>query len=78
MTITPESLRRNLADGAAAGARAARSSHEIVQAAEDRHAAVSARLDELRPLAQTDAKAADEYGSLIGERGQLNLVLGNG
>lgn len=78
MTITPDSLKRDLADGAAASAKADRSGEEIRRAAESRREQVQARLSELRPTTGFDADAAQEYGDLVRERGELDLVLGRG
>lgn len=76
MTITPDSIRRNLADLAGEAAHAGRSDQEIWRAAADRRDKVVARMDELRPKAVTDQGAAVEYAELTRERGQLDLVLG--
>lgn len=78
MTITTDPLRRNLADLSASKSAIARQNNEIIKAAEDRHGAVLARLDELRPKVHTDQSAADEYGALVEERGQLEIVMGEG
>jgi hypothetical protein len=76
MTITPDSLRRNLSDLSADASRANRSADEIIKAAGERRDVVTARMDELRPKTLTDPAAADEYGALVHERGQLDLVIG--
>lgn len=78
MAITPDSLRRDLANGAAAETRADQSAGEIHKSAQERRQAVQARIAELVPLAQRSEGAAAEYQSLIAERGQLDLVLAGG
>lgn len=78
MTITPDSLRRNLADLASSSAHAGRSADEIHKAAEERRAVVMARLDELRPKTFSSHDASLEYSELIEERGRLDVVLGGG
>lgn len=75
MAITPESLKRNLADLASQGANADRSAGEIERTAETRREAVNKRLDLLRGSAIFDVTASDEYQALIAERGQLDMVL---
>jgi hypothetical protein len=75
MTITPDSLRRDLADGAAAAGRTQQSEGEIRRAAEQRREAIQTRIAELVPLVNRSPGAADEYQALIRERGQLDVVL---
>jgi hypothetical protein len=76
MTTTTDSLRRNLADGSSASARADQSAEEIRKAAAERREVVGARLVELSTKAISNPGAADEYQALIRERGELDLVLG--
>lgn len=79
MTDTPDSLRRQLADGAATASSIERSDAEIAKAAAARHGVVSARMDELRGKAIAgDQEADDEYQQLVAERGQLDIVMGSG
>jgi len=78
MATTPESLRRDLADGAAASQRADSSAEQIRAAAAQRRAVVQQRIDELVPLVQRSPSAADEYQALVAERGRLDIVLAGG
>lgn len=78
MTITPDSLRRDLADGTAAAARADRSAAEIRKSAEARREVVADRMAKLFHTAEGSAEAGDEYQALVRERGELDLVLGHG
>lgn len=78
MAITPDSLRRDLANGAAAEAGVHRAASEIRRAAEERRATVQNRIGELVPLVNRSPGAADEYQRLIAERGQLDIVLARG
>jgi len=75
MTITPDSLRSDLAGLAADGAKAAASGGRIVEAAQRRREEVTAEMDRLRPTVLTDDQAADQYMRLTAERGQLDMVL---
>lgn len=75
MSITPDSLRRDLVSGAAAATRVEQSAGEIQRAAEHRRDAVQNRIAELLPLVNRSTGAAQEYQQLIAERGQLDLVL---
>lgn len=76
MTVTPDMLKRHLADGAALTQSVQRSGEAIKQAARERREHVSARIAELAPRVHTDAAAGDEYEAMIAERGRLDLVLG--
>lgn len=76
MTVTPDTLKRALSDGAAATANAQRSDDEIHKAAVTRLDEIQTRLNELRARAMTESPAGDEYQGLIRERGELALVLG--
>lgn len=73
MTITPDSLRADLTDLGQQSLRAAKADTEMTRAAEDRRNWIDARLEELRPTAETDAAAGDEYQSLIAERGHIDV-----
>lgn len=75
MTVTPDMLKRHLADGAALTQSVQRSSEAIQQAARERREVVAAKLAELTPRVHTDKAAADEYEAMIAERGRLDLVL---
>jgi hypothetical protein len=46
----------------------------ILQAADDRRAAIQADIEKLRPRVNLDQAAADQYQALILERGQLDTV----
>lgn len=76
MPITTDSLKRSLADGAAAAAKASAAGAKIVDAAGERRVQIDARLNELRPKTLTDPQAAIEYSGLVEERGRLDLVAG--
>ena len=76
MTITPESLKSDLGALAADGQRTDAFAERLKSAAEDRLAAVNARLDELRPKAVIDTASGNEYLALLAERGQLDIVVG--
>lgn len=75
MTITPDSLRRDLSDAAAASAKSERAGGEIRKAAEERDAVIQKRLLELIGKTFDDQEACDEYQALIRERGELAMVL---
>lgn len=75
---SPDSIRRDLADTAAAISNTERSAAEILRAAEQRRAMVVKRLDEMRAAALSDGRAADEYQALIEERGRLDLIIAHG
>jgi hypothetical protein len=49
---------------------------KILEAAEDRRAAISADIEKLRPRVNLDDEAGDKYMALITERGQLDTVAG--
>lgn len=71
-----ENIRSSLADMAATAEKTKRAGAAIAEGASARHEAVCARLDVLRHQAVTDSGAAEEYQTLIEERGRLNIVLG--
>lgn len=73
MTITTDSLRADLSDLTSQAERAHKAGSDMTRGAEDRRAWINGRLEELRPSALTDDKAATEYDALIAERGQLDL-----
>lgn len=75
MAVTLDSLRRDLANGAAAEASVQRAAGEIRRAAAQRRETVQSRIAELVPLVNRSQGAADEYQRLIAERGQLDIVL---
>lgn len=75
MAITPDSLKRDLADGASAAARIARSDGAIRDAGAKRREEIAKRLEELRPTTLTDKDAAAEYQALLAERGKLDLMV---
>jgi hypothetical protein len=76
MTETTESLKRQLADGAAQLSGTDRSNEAIRTAAVERINVIDDRLEELRPKTITDKAAADEYQALVLEIGTLRHVLG--
>jgi hypothetical protein len=76
--ISPDSLKRDLANLSSDAARTARSEAEIMKASGERRDGVCRRMDELRSKVHVDHAAAEEYGALVAERGQLDLVLGHG
>ena len=75
MTITPDSLRSDLAGLGADAVKTEQSADQIKYGARVRREEVNARLVELRSKVITDDGAADEYQALIAERGQLDIVL---
>ncbi|MDP3327188.1 hypothetical protein [Parvibaculum sp.] len=74
--MTPDDLRSSLSALAGAGVKAARAGESISNAAAERHGAVMARMSELSPDTLSDPAAAEEYSTLVRERGQLDVVLG--
>lgn len=75
--MTPDDLKRNLADIGAAQSNARRSTAEIRKAATERLSDVEARISEIRPKAAGDKALGDEYMALIKERGDLHITLGD-
>lgn len=74
MSVTPESLRADLAGLSRDAVRADLSARRIVEAAEERRRAVGAEMDAAAEAVQTDDDAAERYQSLVLERGRLDLV----
>jgi hypothetical protein len=74
MTITPDSLRADLAALAGDKAKTDAADGHIRETARARLEVVQARIDELKPKAMTDDAAGEEYQMLIAERGRLNLI----
>lgn len=75
--MTPDEIRSSLSTLSAAGTRAARAGDKISESADERRAAVVARMAELSDTALVDKAAADEYSALVSERGRLDIVLGH-
>lgn len=73
--MTPDELKKRLANVHHQSVKAARADHNLLAAARDRRDQVSERLSELRGEAQTDETAAAEYQDLLKERARLDLVL---
>ncbi len=59
------------------GAKTTRAGSAIASAAAERREVVEARIGELRSKFLTDSAAAEEYQTLVLERGQLDIVLGS-
>lgn len=75
---TPDELRAALAGIQKQAVRADRAGRNIVDAARQRRDQVTERLAELQGEALSDAKAGEEYQALLAERGQLDVVIGQG
>jgi hypothetical protein len=72
---SPDEIRRFLGGLATIRQRTQNVDLKIAEAARERRAVVTARLDELRPKTTTDADAAVEYQALVEECGRLDRVL---
>ncbi|HEY0206510.1 MAG TPA: hypothetical protein VGC15_20450 [Acetobacteraceae bacterium] len=70
-----DAAKRRLVHLSGLSARTADAERRILTAAQDRHAAVLADMDRLRPRVNTDPKAADAYQDLVLEAGQLARVI---
>jgi hypothetical protein len=73
MTITPESLRADLAGLGERSAHAAAVDNDLTRAAGERRHWLDARIESLRPTALTVEADGEEYQRLVGERGQLDV-----
>lgn len=73
--LKTDDVRSGLVSAAAGAEQVNEDDAKIRAAAEKRHAAVQADLDELRSRVDADPDAAAHYQKLIAERGRLNIVL---